>query len=143
MATGLENLKIYTMAEELELLCHDLTKAFPADEKYRSVDQIRRSSCSVTNNIAEGYNRFSLKEKSRYLIIAKGEAEETKRNIIRSSKKGFLAEIVADEISEKYTELLKAISGYKKFVETAPLGLSNLSTNKVGLSNLSTNKLGN
>ena len=132
MATGLENLKIYTMAEELELKLHEITKDFPKDEKYRSVDQIRRSSCSVTNNIAEGYNRFSLKEKSRYLIIAKGEAEETKRNVIRSSKKGFLNEATALDISDKYTELLKALSGYKRFIESQGSRLSNLSTNKLG-----------
>jgi four helix bundle protein len=86
----------------------------------------------VTNNIAEGYNRFSLKEKSRYLIIAKGEAEETKRNVIRSSKKGFLNEATALDISDKYTELLKALSGYKRFIESQGSRLSNLSTNKLG-----------
>ena len=132
MATGLDNLKVYTMAEELEFLMHEITKEFPGDEKYRSVDQIRRSSCSVTNNIAEGYNRFSYKEKSRYLIIAKGEAEEAKRNIIRSSKKGFLTEEKAKEISDKYTELLKALSGYKRFIEVQQTSLSNLSTKKLG-----------
>lgn len=43
MATGLENLKIYAMAEALELDVHEITKSFPTDEKYRSVDQLRRS----------------------------------------------------------------------------------------------------
>jgi four helix bundle protein len=128
MATGLENLKVYEMAEELELFVHNLTTMFPPDEKYRSVDQLRRSSCSVTNNIAEGYNRFSKKEKIRSLIIAKGEAEETKMNIIRSAKKGFLGKETAEETSEKYTELLKAISGYIKFIKSE---LTNLETRKL------------
>ncbi|TSC59966.1 MAG: hypothetical protein G01um1014107_303 [Parcubacteria group bacterium Gr01-1014_107] len=38
MATGLENLKIYTLAKQLELKVFELTKNFPLDEKYRSVD---------------------------------------------------------------------------------------------------------
>lgn len=38
MSTGLENLKIYQMAEELEIELHILTKTFPNDEKFRSVD---------------------------------------------------------------------------------------------------------
>ncbi len=33
MATGLENLKIYRMAEEFELEVHELTKQYPTDEK--------------------------------------------------------------------------------------------------------------
>lgn len=116
MATGLENLKIYCMAEDLEIELHKITNKFPNDEKFRSVDQIRRSSASVANNIAEGYTRHSYKEKIRYFYIAKGEAEETKRNIIRSSKKEFIDQKLAENISNKYTELLKGISGYISFI---------------------------
>ena len=121
MATGLENLKVYQMAEVLEIDVHKLTDTFPRDEKFRSVDQIRRSSSAVANNISEGYARHTYKEKIRYLYIAKGEAEETKRNIIKSAKKGFLQEKLAENIAVKYTELLKAISGYIKFIKTKDL----------------------
>lgn len=117
MATGLENLKVYQMAEELEIVVHKLTNAFPKDEKFRSVDQIRRSSGSVANNIAEGYARHSYPEKIRYLYIAKGEAEETKRNILKSAKKDFLQNETAQEVANNYTELLKAISGYIGFLK--------------------------
>ena len=116
MATGLENLKIYQIAEELEVSLHKITDKFPNDEKFRSVDQIRRSSAAVANNISEGYTRHSYKEKVRYLYIAKGEAEETKRNVLRSYKKGFIDDDAANEVADKYTELLKAISGYIKFI---------------------------
>jgi len=117
MATGLENLKVYTMAEELEIKVHEVTKLFPSDEKYRTVDQLRRSSSSVSNNISEGYARHSYKENVRYLYIAKGEAEETKRNILRSARKELLSENIAIEIADGYTELLKAMSGYIKFIK--------------------------
>ena len=78
MATGLDNLRIYILAEELEIKVHEITKKFPKDEIYRSVDQMRRSSSSVSNNIAESYHKTTVKEKERFLSIAKGEAEETK-----------------------------------------------------------------
>jgi len=117
MSTGLENLKIYQMAEALEVEIYKATKDFPKEEKYGSVSQLRRSSASVANNIAEGYARHSYQEKVRYLYIVKGEAEETKRNIIRSGKKELLAEDVANDLADKYTDLLKAISGYIKFIK--------------------------
>lgn len=117
MATGLENLKVYQMAEALEVEVYKVTKAFPNEEKYGSTNQLRRSSAAVANNIAEGYARHSYVEKVRYLYIAKGEAEETKRNIIRSGKKELIVESVANELSDKYTGLLKAISGYIKFLQ--------------------------
>ncbi|OGG55309.1 hypothetical protein A3D62_01660 [Candidatus Kaiserbacteria bacterium RIFCSPHIGHO2_02_FULL_49_11] len=114
---GLEQLKIYQVAEKLELELHEVTKSFPKDELYRSVDQIRRSSAAVANNLAEGYSRASNLEKIRYCHIAKGEAEETKRNVERSSKKGFLPVSQADQITNQYTELLKMISGYIKYLK--------------------------
>jgi len=117
MATGLENLKIYQLAEKLEIEVHKMTFIFPQDEKYRSVDQLRRSSSAVSNNIAESYNKYSIKEKTHILNdIAKSEAEETKRNIIRSIKKGLVKEKIALLIDNKYTELIKAISGYVRFL---------------------------
>ncbi len=117
MSTGLDNLKIYQMAEALEVEVYKLLKSFPKEETYGSVDQIKRSSAAVSNNIAEGYARHSYLEKVRYMYIAKGEAEETKRNIIRSGKKELLAENVANDLADKYTGLLKAISGYIGFLK--------------------------
>lgn len=117
MSTGLENLKIYQMAEALEIELHKITEDFPTDEKFRSVDQIRRSSASVTNNISEAYARYSYEEKIRFLYIAKGEATETKMNMSKSAKKGFLLETLANGIAARYTELLRVISGYIKFIK--------------------------
>jgi four helix bundle protein len=74
MATGLENLWIYKLAEDLEVEIHEITKKFPKDEIFRSVDQLRRSSSSTSDNIAESYHKATVKEKTRFLSIAKGEA---------------------------------------------------------------------
>jgi four helix bundle protein len=113
---SLDDLKIYKMAEDLEIEVYKITKDFPKEEKFGSVNQLRRSSAAVPNNIAEGYTRHGYQEKIRYMYIAKGEAEETKRNMIRSGKKGFVLESIANDIAGRYTDLLKGISGYIKFV---------------------------
>lgn len=127
MATGLENLKIYQLAAELELQVHELTNTFPKDERFRSIDQLRRSSASVSNNIAESYNKRYLKEKVRILHdIVKGEAEETKRNIEMCYKKGFHTNT---EIARKYTDLLKLTSGYIRFLRNSEH--INIQTNKL------------
>ena len=116
MATGLENLWIYKLAEDLEVEVYEVTKAFPKDEIFRSVDQLRRSSSSVSDNIAESYHKTTLKEKIRFLSISKGEAEETKRGILKSARKKFLSEEAAKVIADKYTILLKGTNAYIKFL---------------------------
>ena len=122
MATGLDNLRIYQQAEDLEIVMHEITKGFPKDELFRSVDQMRRSSSSGSNNIAEGYHEVTLKEKERALTIAKGEGEETKRNILKSARKKFISEEKANEIAEKYTVLLKGINAYIRFLRSNETG---------------------
>ena len=116
MATGLENLWIYKLAEDLEVEVYELTKKFPKDEIFRSVDQLRRSSSSVSDNIAESYHKTTVKEKTRFLSIAKGEAEETKRGLLKSARKKLLSEDVAKVIADKYTILLKGTNAYIKFL---------------------------
>jgi len=116
MATGLENLWIYKLAEDLEVEVHEITKKFPKDEIFRSVDQLRRSSSSTSDNIAESYHKTTVKEKTRFLSIAKGEAEETKRGILKSARKKFILEEIAKVIADKYTILLKGSNAYIKFL---------------------------
>ena len=117
MATGIENLKIYKMAERIEIFLHKFTEKYPADEKYRMVDQIRRASNAISSNIAEGYGRYTYKEKIRYMHIPRGEASELKQLMIRSQKKGYLKEESLLFIDEKITELIKGINGYIKFLK--------------------------
>jgi four helix bundle protein len=45
------------------------------------VAQLRRSTQSVTANIAEGFGRGSGRDRARMLRIARGEAEETIRHL--------------------------------------------------------------
>jgi len=118
MSTGLENLKIYRLAERLEIFVYRVLKKFPQEEKYRSIDQLKRSSSSIVNNIAESYGKFSYGAKNNHLYIARGEAEETKSGIKRAYKKRFISKKIADFTSGKYIELIKGINGYVSFLKS-------------------------
>jgi hypothetical protein len=50
------------------------------------------------------------------LSIAKGEAEETKRGILKAARKKFIVEKTAFGIAERYTIVLKGTSAYIKFL---------------------------
>jgi four helix bundle protein len=117
MTTGLENLNIYKLAVRLEIFIYKVLERFPAEEKYRSVDQIKRSSSSIPNNIAESYGKFSYKTRIHHLYIARGEAEETKSGIDRAYKKGFISKEMCEFTTNKYVELLKGINAYIKYLK--------------------------
>jgi len=117
MKGGLENLEIYKLAERLEIFIHRVTEKFPKDEKYRSVDQLRRSSSSTTDNISESYHRYSYGDKINRMYIARGEAGETKAGIRKAFKKGFVSKKITTFVDEKYTELIKGINGYIAYLK--------------------------
>ena len=49
--------KVYQKAFDLSMEIFEISKAFPKDERYALIDQIRRSSRSVCANIAEGFRK--------------------------------------------------------------------------------------
>jgi len=54
---GFSDLKVYRLAYALAMEIFNLSKKFPAEERYSLTDQIRRSSRSVASNIGEGYRK--------------------------------------------------------------------------------------
>lgn len=57
MAENFRDLTVYKKSFNLAMLVFDLTKNFPAEEKYALSDQVRRSSRSVCRAIGEGYRK--------------------------------------------------------------------------------------
>jgi four helix bundle protein len=55
MATGVENLDVFKNSFCLAMNVFEISKDFPKEEKYSLTDQIRRSSRSVSANLAEAY----------------------------------------------------------------------------------------
>lgn len=50
-------LKVYQKAFTFAMKIFEITKTFPAEEKYELIDQIRRSSRAVCRAIGEGYRK--------------------------------------------------------------------------------------
>ena len=54
-ANSFKDLIVYQKAYKLAMEIFEISKDFPKEEKYSLTDQIRRSSRSVTSNIAESW----------------------------------------------------------------------------------------
>ena len=72
------DLRVYKNSIEAAIDIYEITKAFPPEEKYSMVSQVRRSSRSVCANIAEAW----MKRRYRAAFVAKlsdslSEAAET------------------------------------------------------------------
>lgn len=74
-----KDLRVYQAAIEAAMRIFEITKRFPAEERFSMVDQMRRSSRSVCTNIAEAWRKrpYAAHFVSK-LSDSEGEAEETR-----------------------------------------------------------------
>ena len=76
MSFKFEKLEVWKEAQKFATLVYRKTVKFPVKEKYGLTSQIRRAAVSVSLNIAEGSDRKSDKDFTRYLRIAIGSLNE-------------------------------------------------------------------
>ena len=81
-----------------------LTKAFPKEETFGLVSQMRRCVVSVTSNIAEGFSRQSYREKVQFYAIALGSVTELQNQLTIARDVGY---IQPDEFSELWLQAVK------------------------------------
>ncbi len=71
-----KDLIVWKKAHELVLLTYRLTSSFPSSERFELTSQMRRAGISITANIAEGYGRFSNKDREHFFVMAQGSIYE-------------------------------------------------------------------
>ncbi len=71
------DLAVWQRGMDIALAVYEVTKSFPADERFGLTSQLRRAAVSVPANIAEGHARSSTKDYLRYVAIAIGSLAET------------------------------------------------------------------
>ena len=87
-----KDMDAWKQSHELVLLIYRLTKTFPPAETFGLISQMRRAAISIPSNIAEGFSRYSSKEKIQFYAIARGSLTELHNQIIISKDTRFLTE---------------------------------------------------
>jgi len=92
-----------------------ITKGFPAEEKYSLVDQIRRASRSVCANISEGWR------KRRYIAVFKNkmtdsmqEASETQCWLEFCLSCQYIDQQVFDKLDDEYEQIIAMLNSVER-----------------------------
>ena len=94
-----------------------ISKGFPAYEKFKLVDQIIRSSRSVTANIAEGHGRFHYQENIQFCRTARGSLLETFDHLTVALDEKYIKQESFEELVAYSEELTKMINGYINYLK--------------------------
>ena len=109
-----EELEVWRLAREICRDVYKLTKAESLSRNYSFVDQLRRSSGSVMDNIAEGFERGGTKELIYFLSIAKGSNGELRSQIVRAFDQEYICRESYEDLKLK---ILDEGSKLGRFIE--------------------------
>ncbi|RMA64888.1 four helix bundle protein [Ulvibacter antarcticus] len=101
----------YRKSVDLAMQIFEITKKYPKEETYALTDQVRRSSRSVSANMAEAYRKRSyIKQFRSKLSDSDAENAETQTWLEFSFKCGYIDKIVYNRLIESSIEIGKLIN---------------------------------
>ncbi len=106
-----EQLDAWQQAHQLVLMIYKVTAQFPTAERFGITSQLRRATCSVTSNIAEGFGRYHFKDKQRFYYHARGSLREIQSIILIARDLHYLSESSALSIEELIIRTNQLING--------------------------------
>jgi len=116
-----EDLNVWKMARNF---CNDvfqITCYEQFSKDYRFRDQIRASSGSIMDNIAEGFERDGNKEFRQFLSIAKGSCGESRSQIHRSFDFQYIGNEEHETLCQKTVDISKAISALINYLKQSEI----------------------
>ena len=109
------DLDVYKRAFSAAMRIYEITKNFPADERFSLVDQIRRSSRSVCSNLAEAWRKrkYSAVFKNK-ITDSMQEASETQCWLEFSFACKYLDKNIFKELDNEYEEIILMLNAMEK-----------------------------
>lgn len=115
--TKFEDIQAWQDARMLAHKIYELTLKTPFCKDFSLIDQIRRSSGSIMDNIAEGFERDGNKEFIHFITIAKGSLGEVKSETYRAFNRNYITEIDNQNILDKATSIGKQFGGLLNYLK--------------------------
>lgn len=111
---GYRKLIAYQKAKEVVKRTYKLLRKFPQEERWAMCDQLRRASVSITSNIAEGVNRYSVKDKSHFIEMAYGSLMEVSSQFEIAEDLGYITTDDRLSMDQLIDEVARLLSGLQK-----------------------------
>ena len=103
------DLKVWQVSIQLVKKIYVVTTAFPNEETYGLVSQMRRAAISIPSNIAEGAARGGTKEFMHFLGVARGSLSELETQLYISKELGYVTN--AQDVDSQIEEIFRLLGG--------------------------------
>jgi four helix bundle protein len=100
--------------QKSKILAVSLYRIFRDVKDYSFKNQIERAVISISNNVAEGYERRSNKEFKQFLYIAKGSCGEVRSMLHIALELGYITKSNFEKMFSASEEISRLLSGLIK-----------------------------
>ena len=121
--TRFEDLEIWQEARRLAKEIHIISIETELKNDFRFRDQIKSSSGSVMDNIAEGFERNGNLEFRQFLSIAKGSAGESRSQLYRVLDFNYINDVKFNVLRIDYENLSGKINNFISYLALSTLGI--------------------
>lgn len=111
------DLKAWQESRKLFFLVYNATKSMPSDELYSTVSQMRRAAMSISSNIAEGFGRSTVSDKTHFYVMARGSLTELQNQAILTRDVKLLNDVVFGQIEAQAEMTHKLTVGLIKSIQ--------------------------
>jgi four helix bundle protein len=111
-----EDLEVYKAARDFRKKIHQLIKRLPEEERHNLIGQMRRAATSLTNNIAEGHDRFHYQENIQFLRQSRGSLKELLDDLNIRLDEGYIPEDEISNLKKEGFDLVHQINGYGAYL---------------------------
>ena len=98
---------------------YQLTRNFPAEERFGLTNQMRRAAVSISSNLAEGCSRSSEADYARFVEIATGSVFEAVSQATIGRNQGFLDQSGYQRIYDAAEKQSRMLSGLRRSLGVA------------------------
>ncbi len=117
VVTRFEDLQVWQKACAVNKQAYSITRQRTFSRDFGFVDQFRRASISVMNNIAEGFDRYRRNEFLQYLSVSKGSAGELRSMLYVALDVGHIDQPSFDTMLRQLNDLSSSISSFRTGLE--------------------------
>jgi len=110
--TRLEDIEIWQLARKYAKDINQLLKTEPFRYEFGLKEQMKNSSGSIMDNIAEGFGRGSKNEFVNFLTVAKGSAEESRSQLYRCLDCDLIDQTKHNELNGQAEVIVRKISSF-------------------------------
>lgn len=112
--TDFTEMNVWKIAMTIAVSVFKITDSLPRKEDYGLTSQIRRSSSSISANIAEAFGRTTSADKRKFYDYARGSAFETKSHLLYGREVNYFSEKDVTQLVVKIEEVIHELNKVKK-----------------------------